>query len=158
MPPDLIDPAARLQRLEDNRAVTDRIHAVCYAVDGSDRSAWLDLFTPQGVFTWRASHDAAPALDVRGHDALAAWFEQHRTTNPIGSQMHIVLHPIVAIARDEARARSAYQTLRTADGQIVVASTGWYEDRLVRSADGAWRLAEHHAIGSMMRQAAPPRA
>ncbi len=28
---------------------------------------------------------------------------------------------------------------------------------IVRSADGAWRLAEHHAVGSMMRQAAPAR-
>lgn len=153
-----VDSAARIQHLLDERALTDRIHSVCYAVDGADSAAWLDVFTPQGVFTWRASDDAAPALDLRGHEALAAWFSQHRNNNPIGSQMHIVLHPIVSIDGDAAHAKSAYQTLRMADGQIVVASAGRYEDRFVRSADGAWRLAEHHAIGVMMRQAAPPRA
>ncbi|MCR5879565.1 nuclear transport factor 2 family protein [Phenylobacterium sp. J367] len=153
-----VDPYTRLQRLEDQRAVTDCIHSVCHVVDGTDAAAWLDLFTPDGVFTWRANDGAAPALDLHGHDALGAWFAQHRSNNPAGSQMHIVLHPIVSLDGDAARVRSAYQTLRVADGQIVVASTGRYEDLLVRSPDGVWRLAERHAIGAMMRQAAPARA
>ncbi len=157
MPPAPDDSAARLQRLEDERAVVARLHSVCFAVDGTDEAAWLDVFTPAGVFTWRATDDAVPALDLRGHEALAVWFRTHRTNNPVGSQMHIVLHPIVTIDGDEARAKTAYQTLRMIDGQVVVASTGRYDDRLVRSADGAWRLAEHHAVGSMMRQAAPAR-
>ncbi|MDB5424953.1 MAG: hypothetical protein JWQ29_2369 [Phenylobacterium sp.] len=158
MPPQSDDLAARLQRMEDERDIVTRLHAVCYAVDGPDEAAWLDGFTAGGVFTWRPAAGAEPKLDLRGQAALAEWFAGHRKNNPLGTQVHIVLHPIVSLGGDTARVKSTYVTLRLVEGEIVVASSGRYDDGLSRCADGAWRLDEHHSIGNMMRQPQPVRS
>lgn len=152
---DQIDGSANLSQevrhLRDERTILDRLHKLCSAIDGPDEAAWLDCFNPDGFFTWAASAEADLQLDLRGHSALAEWFTQHRQSKPLGTQTHVVLHPVVEISDGSALVRSSYLTLRLVGSEIVVASTGYYVDRLTRYTDGSWRFAEHVAVGIMSR-------
>lgn len=140
--------AARLDRLEAERDVLNRLHEACVTVDGPSAEAWLDCFTRDGAFSWAPSEGAARELDLNGRAELAAWFAQHRVTNPVGSQMHVLLHPVIAIEAEVAAATTSYMTLRMGADGLFVASAGVYADRLRREADGRWRMSEHRATGA----------
>jgi len=144
---------ARLKILEDRLAIVELLHRVCFTIDNDVPGDWLDCFVAEGIFSWGSDPDAPPVLDLRGRDALAFWFDHHRASNPIGSQTHIVLHPVVTVAGDIATVTSSYMTLRAIGGDVMVASAGRYADRLRREPDGCWRLVERRAIGTMMRTA-----
>ena len=42
----------RLQRLEDERAILDRLYAYCYSLDYGWRDEWLDCWTEDAVLAW----------------------------------------------------------------------------------------------------------
>lgn len=141
--------AARLARLEAERDILHLLHAVCTAVDGEVAAAWLDCFTQDGAFSWAPIEGAAVGLDLNGRAELGDWFTKHRTINPVGSQMHLLLHPVIVVEGDHARATTSYLTVRrTADG-LQLASAGRYMDQVRRESDGPWRVSEHRAIGAM---------
>lgn len=144
----------RLARLEDERAVATALYRLCAVVDGPSVSDWTACFTADGTFSWSPGRDAALALDLRGSDALAEWFARHRTINPVGTQLHLIHHPVIEIDGDEARAVTTYATIRAQSGDLPVASTGVYHDRLVRCSQGRWKVAAHHAVGAMSRSQA----
>jgi hypothetical protein len=59
---------------------------------------------------------------------------------------------VISVDGDEARAESWYVVIRSeGDPKLGVRSAGRYHDRLVRSADGVWRIAERDAVGEMPR-------
>jgi hypothetical protein len=145
---------ARLKILEDRTAIVELLHRVCFTIDSDVAGDWLDCFVAEGVFSWGSDPDAPPVLDLRGREALASWFNNHRASNPVGSQTHIVLHPMVTVTGDTATVASSYMTLRIIGGDLLVASAGRYADRAWRDPKGRWRLVERRAIGTMMRTAA----
>lgn len=142
---------ARLQLLEDREAILELLHRVCFTIDGAVVADWLECFVPEAVFSWTRDPDVPPVLNLRGRDALAVWFAQHRDANAVGSQTHIFLHPVVSVRGDIADVASSYMTLRAVDGDVVVASAGKYADRARRGHDGRWRLVERRSFGTMMR-------
>jgi hypothetical protein len=141
----------RVRLLEDQRAVLLRLNAACFAIDGAEKDSWLKCFTEDGVFTWAPSADGATLLHCRGHESLAEWFSAHRASIPAGSQVHVLLHPLVEISGDAARVISTYVTIRSIGEEIGIKSAGRYHDRLARCSDGEWRLVERRAIGQMSR-------
>lgn len=149
--PDSIE--TRLQRLEDERAIVDRIHAFATTIDNKEFDAWLDGFTPDGRWSWSESKTAEPRFDISGREALTKWLDGHREAFPPGEEHHVVTNPrVVEIDGDTARAESWYIVVRSeGDPKLGVRSAGRYHDRLQRGADGVWRLAERHAVGEMPR-------
>jgi 3-phenylpropionate/cinnamic acid dioxygenase small subunit len=143
----------RLQRLEDERAIIDRIHAFAQTIDNKEFDAWLDGFTADARWAWRESVTADPVFEARGQAELSQWLDGHRERFPPGEEHHVVTNPrVTSIAGDEARAESWYVVIRSeGDPKLGVRSAGRYHDRLVRSADGAWRIAERDAVGEMPR-------
>lgn len=141
----------RLAKLEGERAIVELLHRICRTVDASIVEDWLDCFEQDGAFVWSASADAAPALELYGSDDLRNWFAQHRSHNPVHSQMHIVLHPEIEVEGDTAVARSSYTTIRAIDRELVTFSTGRYIDQVRRSSDGRWRVVHRHGVGAMAR-------
>jgi 3-phenylpropionate/cinnamic acid dioxygenase small subunit len=143
----------RLQRLEDERAIIDRIHAFAQTIDNKEFDAWLDGFTPDGRWSWREAKDAEPHFDISGREQLTEWLDGHRERFPPGEEHHVVTNPrVVEIDGDTARAESWYIVVRSeGDPKLGVRSAGRYHDRLQRGADGQWRLAERQAVGEMPR-------
>jgi hypothetical protein len=64
---------------------------------------------------------------------------------------HVTVHPHVEVDGDEANATSWFVSIRTNDSGPYITSTGAYEDRLVRGAEGAWRFAERVCIADLPR-------
>ena len=145
---------AQVQRLEDIESIKGLLHELTLAVDDDAADDWLECFTVTGRFSWAPSADADPLLDVNGRDDLREWFEGHRVANPVGSQTHLMLHPVIEVTGDTATVRSSYVTLKFFDGEIVVATSGRYRDRLDRQPDRRWLLSWRHCTSRMMRGAA----
>ena len=87
-----VDPArseqilARLQRLEDERAINDLIYAYAQGLDGKRPEDFQACFTDNSRFAWRPTPDAERALDVNGRDALETWYVEHvAASRPVGS-------------------------------------------------------------------------
>ena len=151
--PDLAQAMARLRAVEDRDAVRDLLHRICTTIDASLADDWLNCFVADGRFSWNRDGDPTLLLDLNGRRALADWFTHHRASNPVGSQTHIVLHPVVIVRGDRAEASSSYMTLKKMGGEVVVASAGRYADVATRCPDGGWRIVSRSATGSMMRDA-----
>jgi hypothetical protein len=125
----------------------------CHAMDGDDPAALLDCFAADGVFRYYAAGAAEPELDLRGHQALAAWFAQHRERTPIGSQTHVTVNAAISIREAAADVRATYLSVReSADGGIEISATGTYHDRVaVDERDGRWRFVERVCRAFMPR-------
>jgi ketosteroid isomerase-like protein len=137
--------------LPDAESVHSLLSRYCHAMDGDDVGALLACFTDDAVFAYYPAGADDPLFRLRGHEELAAWFAEHRGRTPLGSQTHVTVNPNVELEGDRGVATSTFLSLRAKDGGIVVASTGRYEDRLERGADGRWRLAERVTRGDMPR-------
>ena len=150
----------RLRRLEDERAITDRIHAFAQTIDNKEFDAWLDGFTEDGRWSWRESRTAEPVFEAVGRQQLSAWLDAHRERFPPGEEHHVVTNArVISVDGDEARAESWYVVVRSeGDPKLGVRSAGRYHDRLVRSSDGVWRIASRDAVGEMPRPAEPRNA
>jgi ketosteroid isomerase-like protein len=142
---------ASLARLLDERAVIATLYAYCEAADADTPDRFVDCFMTDGLFTYRAFSEPEPTLRCRGHAELERWFRERLPQVPPGTMNHTTIQPHVTVDGDSAEARSRFVSIRARDGVLVVASTGRYEDRLVRCEDGRWRFAERHSIGDMPR-------
>lgn len=151
------DIEARVRRLEDERAIVDRVHTFAQAIDNKEFDAWLDGFTVDARWAWRASAASDPVFEVRGRAELTEWIGDHERRFPPGEEHHVVTNPrVVSIDGDTARAESWYIVVRSeGDPKLGVRSAGRYHDRLVRCEDGEWRIAERDAVGEMPRLSRP---
>jgi SnoaL-like domain len=70
---------------------------------------------------------------------------------PPGTMNHTTVHPRVTVNGDHAEASSRFVSIRSREDGLFVASTGSYQDKLVRCEDGRWRFAERHSVGDMPR-------
>lgn len=134
------------------QAVLNVLADVCHAIDSHDGAAWAALYTDDGVFAYAPAPGTDNLFELVGREALVAWHVHHRSTTPVGKQNHLTLNPVVTVTGDTATSRSYFVSLREVDGAVVPASTGRYEDRLRRDADGRWRLSCRLAIGDMPRR------
>lgn len=140
-----------LTRLLDERDVIETLYAYCEAADATTPGAFVDCFTADGVFSYRGFAEAEPSLTCRGRGALERWFLERLPVVPPGTMNHTTVHPRVTVEGDQAQATSRFLSIRSGDGGLFVASTGSYQDRLVRCEDGRWRFLERHCVGDMPR-------
>ena len=129
----------RVQRLEDERAVLDRLYAYCTSLDYGHRDEWLDCWTEDGVLAW-------PHETFTGRDEIARAFDGHSHA-PEAFHKHVIVDPRVRLNGDEATAESYFTRLNDSPEGPVVRSFGRYMDVLVRCDDGAWRIRERRLDG-----------
>lgn len=142
MDADATDLLQRLQRLEDERAILATLHRYAHSIDYGAEADWVDCFVEDGVFDVRRSDP--PGRRYEGRAALAEFVAAH-TRAPEHWHKHLVLNPVVDIDGDVATSVSYLGRLDYLRGEPVIRSLGRYRDRLVRSADGRWRLQERIA-------------
>lgn len=133
-----------LTLLREERAILRLLHGYAHAMDYGDEAAWVDVFTPDGVFdvievvggrrVHRESGRAAFTHFIRGY------------LKPPFYQKHMILDPLITVEGETARAEAYWLLLQRdpSDGQPIVVAFGRYRDRLVKQ-DGRWRIEERMA-------------
>jgi ketosteroid isomerase-like protein len=137
----------RVQRLEDERAIIDRLYAYCTSLDYGHRDEWLDCWTEDGVLAW-------PHERFIGRDEIARAFDGHSHA-PEAFHKHVIVDPRVRLNGDQATAESYFTRLNDSPEGPAVRSFGRYLDTLVRCDDGAWRIRERRLERESLIPGAP---
>jgi hypothetical protein len=136
-PPDLL---ARIQRLEDIKAIEELIARYAWHVPRGEVDAVLDLFTDDGEFQ-------SGATPVCGKAGLQSYF----AALPLNLTIPIVSNILVQIAGASAQATCKMTSLWVGAGPPMV---GYYEDEFQRVSGRwlfsrrRWRTHERPAAGS----------
>lgn len=138
----LDDLEARLERLEVQNSILDRLYAYGHSIDYGAEAEWLDCFTEDGIWDVRPRRGSHPPILCRGQRELAAYIATH-TRAPDQWHKHLLAEPIIRIHGESASCESYFVRLDVDDsGSHTVTGQGRYRDRLVREADGLWRFAQ----------------
>lgn len=94
---------------------------------------------------------------VAVYDGIATWLGVDEITAfmvdahaDMGHTMHRIMNPAIEVDGDTATARCYVDLVAMMpDGQTGVKTAGFYDDELVRTADG-WRIARRHFVGVHM--------
>jgi hypothetical protein len=138
--------------LEDERDIGDTIDRYAHAIDYGEDGEWVDCFTTDGTIEVRAA--ASRALGDRhgtsspgrmgrhaGRQALQA-FIAAQSRPPERWHKHVVSQTRVVLEGDAATAVSYLIRIDESGDVLRLYSMGRYRDRLIRSTDGRWRIAE----------------
>jgi len=153
--PDLADLERRLALLEDERAILRRLYAYGHAIDYGDEEAWANCFADDGVFDIRTRLEGTPNMVASGRGEIRSFVSRH-TRAPERWHKHMLVEPQITVVGDEARSDAYFAVLMEHDDMPILRVFGRYRDRLVRDADGEWRLRERVAEIESMRRGLPP--
>ena len=127
-----------LEHLIDRQEIDDLLTRYATAVDTKD---W-DLY--ETCFTEDAFIDYESAGGIKGkRPEVRAWLEKVMVIFPM--TQHVVCNRVIEIDGDKATARSVFYNPMALPGegkaQSLFIDGGYYNDQLVRTADG-WRITE----------------
>lgn len=134
--------AARVGRIEDERAILERLHLAAQLLDTQNYQAYADCFSEGASFAAYAAGSEPRVID--GRAALATY-----RPYAVAARRHFVLEPVVDLDQEgqTATANSCFIVLEEHDGRPHVRVFGRYSDRLEKGDDGIWRLAERRVFG-----------
>jgi hypothetical protein len=135
---------ARLQLLEDERAILATLYRYGHCYDYNDYEGWVDCFTEDAVYDV-VDAGGETIIACRGRSELTEQTKGHKHALARWTQ-HLLIEPLITIAGD--RAESVAYFVRTDDrgGRPYISTTGRYHDELQRCADGKWRFAVRRAL------------
>lgn len=122
-------------RASDREAIRDTLHRYALYLDDARVDAFLDLFTPDAVFT-------AAEFVYDGRDAIRT----ELAIKPRGPGKHLPFPALIEF-ESETVARAWSDFLRVKQGRAgdpeswTITNVGRYYDVLVRGDDGRWRFA-----------------
>jgi hypothetical protein len=114
----------------------------CFHFDNGEFDAWLDLFTPDGVF------DLGSRGRFAGRESVQKFLQRLPLTNGVLMSKHCVLHTIVTVNDNRATAHSYVVVIR-GGVDLAVTVAGRYEDQLVKTASG-WCFQERKVYLDLM--------
>ena len=124
----------------DRLEIHERLARYAWALDTGDVEAFVDCFHPDGELLWDSFE--LPAR-WRGAASLRGFCAYFRALPGSAGRQHHVTNVIVEPVDNGARVRSyVVVILRQPDGSVATTVLGWYDDLLMRGADGAWRIRE----------------
>ncbi len=148
---------ARLRMLEDERAILETMYQYGHSLDYGWRDAFLDCFTPSGVWdSRRCDAERTPVGRYAGRAELGGFFDRH-THAPSVYHKHLLVEPRITLEGDRASAESYFLRVDELGGDVYVPGFGRYLDTLVRCADGRWRFEERRVRLESWRKREVPR-
>ena len=120
--------------LQEKDAIRELMARYCFHFDNGEFDAWLDLFTPDGVF------DLGSRGRFGGRESLREFPKSLPLTNGVPMMKHCVMNSIVSVDGSRATAQSYVVVVRGGD-QLVLSVAGRYADQLDKTDDG-WRFRE----------------
>jgi hypothetical protein len=145
---------ARVQELEDDRAIRDLLARYGYTADNCEDEAFVELYTDDGAITVSANAKARAAF---GGDEWVVWRDRdgirrfithpqgHHRPELYGKSMHLQGNNLTTeIHGDEAVAGGYQVALVADDGGTRVLSAGNNRWQL-RKVDGRWLIRERRA-------------
>ena len=141
--PNMENLAARIQRLEEIRAIKDLITRYAKASDkNNDPELMLPLFTEDGALDVGSGYGR-----YQGHEVLRNFFSG--TSSIISWSLHYNVSPFVELAENGVSAHAFWYLWELANmpdartgGEVPVWIGGSYTSDLVKEADGQWRFKE----------------
>lgn len=135
--------AKRLALLEDHAAIIDAVYRYHHAFNEIDILEWLDCFTDDAVFR-SVGTDGSTLFALTGRAEFESWITQRTIDWPTGTEGYTLGNPrVVKREENSAEVTSIFVTLQCRAGgeaPLSLRSYGTYKDRLVRCADGRWRI------------------
>jgi ketosteroid isomerase-like protein len=131
-----------LRALQDERAIVRTLYQYAHGLDYGPEEAFVDVFVPDG--SWRRVAGRRPERAFAGHAGLTQMYRDH-VHAPEYFHKHVVANPYVEVAGDAASARSYLILIAEDPTGPYVRAFSRCRDRLVRSADGAWRISSREA-------------
>jgi hypothetical protein len=127
----------RLQRAEDELAITRLLVDYSWTQDARDFRAYTELFAREGEWV-------TGTTVYRGRPAILAMLVGIYGETPLGfvnsESFHVTSNPEIEVEGDRATARSRHLlVMRGPDGLPQPALAGRYEDDLIRE-DGRWKI------------------
>ncbi|MGX7681814.1 nuclear transport factor 2 family protein [Jatrophihabitans sp. DSM 45814] len=140
------DIESRLARLEDEKAILNRLYAYGHSIDYGHEEVWVDCFTQDGVWDARRRSGSEHNTVCRGRAELAAFIRTH-TRAPMVYHKHMLSEPMITVEGDHATCDSYFIRLDVVDDSPTprVSGMGRYRDKLRRCEDGVWRFSERIA-------------
>jgi hypothetical protein len=132
-----------LQELSDRALIQDHLLAECYALDERDWDTWETLFTPDAHLDW------TEAGAIKGTPReIRAWAEPIFKTFPYPQYQHLTGNYQIEVDGDRAACRHMqYIAISlpspSGEGRQIGFSGIWFEDKLVRTADG-WLINDRY--------------
>jgi uncharacterized protein (TIGR02246 family) len=141
--------AARIQRLEDTRAVERLLLNYGRHLDARDFKAYSLLFAKDGV--WSGGMGT-----VQGPAAIQAFMEKAIPGPNAVHNYHVLTNFVIDVNGDTATAWSRWQfVVPGPNNTAVVAQSGRYDDTLVRE-DGQWKFKRRVASNDIPAGGPPP--
>lgn len=137
---------ARLQRLEDERAILETLHRYGHSMDYGPDADFLSCFVEEGIWDVQMRRSGA-GFRCSGRAEIAASLEAQTSVRaPALYAKHVVVDARIVVDGDRATAVSYFLRVEPKDdGPTRIVASGRYLDRLVRDSDGAWRFEERIA-------------
>jgi len=141
--------AARLQRVEDARAIERLLLDYGRHLDARDFKAYSQLFAKDGV--WSGGMGT-----VQGPSAIQAFMEKAIPGPNTAHNYHVLSNFVIDVSGDTASAWSRWQfVVPGPNNTAVVAQSGRYDDTLVRE-DGRWKFKRRVASNDIPATGPPP--
>jgi len=150
----------RVRALEDREEILRTINQYGHTIGFGDQKGWLDCFTDDALFevhprkgTIKGTHphpeilagSVGGVIRYSGRDELSRFISKHPSP-PARYHKHMAIDPIITLDGDSATVVSFYVRLDAGkDGSPYLTAFGIYRDRMVRAADGRWRIRERIA-------------
>ena len=133
---------ARLQVLEDERAILQTLHQYGHAMDYGPDADFIDCFMPLGVWDVRMRLVPNAAFTCVGHAEIGASLEAQTSVRaPALYAKHLVVEPRITIDGNEASVESYFVRIEPRDDRPTqIVASGRYLDRLIHCDDGRWRF------------------
>ncbi len=132
--------------LLDRQEILDLMYRYGMAVDRRDEALYRSVFTPDARIDYTDSGGIVDDLDT-----VTAWLLE--ALAPFAGLQHNMTNHFLDLDGDAARACTYFVAHHTvaldADHESLLTVGGFYQDRLVRTADG-WRIAERVELGVWM--------